>query len=296
MKIVGCLTTLPKRMIHLKETLESIKNQTQPLDILYLNIPWETQKGEKYDLDKLQKMLDEVDFNFKVGILRCKDFGSITKIIPVLEIETDPETMIITFDDDMVYDSSLVELLVKGSNKFPKAVIGTGGWIVGSFPFLYHSAHDKERKVDWLEGRTSILYRREFFGEYNEIIKMINNNCDDLFPENLKLHDDHILAYLTQKAPKMVVPGRKKLVERMNVRHIDSISGNAIKYLREAGWMVKILKEEGVYGEKMTWNEAKDCYGYTITINVLIITILIILISVFVYYYYFRYRRPSNGA
>lgn len=278
MKIVGCLTTLPKRLKYLKDTLISIKNQNQKLDLLYLNIPYQTRKGEKYDMRELEKIISEMDF--KIQILRSKDYGSITKILPVLDVEKDGETMIITFDDDMLYDKTLIESLVKGSIKYPNYIIGTGGWIVGSFPFMYHSVHDRERKVDWVEGRTSILYKRKFFK--SNVIQEIETNCHDLFPETLKLHDDHILAYLTKDTPKMVVTGRKALIERMDIRHIDSISGNAIKYLNEASSMVKILKKEGVYQETMTWDEVRNCYGYKIIkIALLILVILLVIIILF---------------
>lgn len=285
MKIVGCLTTLPKRLKYLKDTLISIKNQNQKLDVLYLNIPFQTRKGEKYDMEKLEEIISEMDFN--IQILRCKDYGSITKILPVLDVEKDGETIIITFDDDMLYDKTLVESLVKGSIKYPNAIIGTGGWIVGSFPFMYHSVHDRERKVDWVEGRTSILYKRRFFK--TKTIQEVETNCNGLFPESLKLHDDHILAYLTKDTPKMVVSGRQALVERMNIRHIDSISGNAIKYLNEASSMVKILKNEGVYRETMTWDEVRNCYGYKI-----IKIILLILVVLFVVVILFRTKLLNN--
>lgn len=280
MKIVGCLTTLPKRLKYLKDTLISIKNQTLKLDILYLNIPYQTQKGEKYDMSKLEKIINEMDF--KIKILRSKDWGSITKLIPILGEEHLPETIIITFDDDMLYDKNLVESLVKGSMKYPNSIIGTGGWIVGSFPFMYHSVHDRERKVDWVEGRTSILYKRKFFEAYDKVVKQIESNCQGLFPEHLKLHDDHILAYLTRNTEKVVVPGRKALIERMNIRHIDSISGNAIKYLNEASSMVKILKNEGVYKETMSWDEMRNCYGYKIIRIVVLVVLLILLLIILV--------------
>jgi len=159
MIIVGSLTTLPKRLLHIRKTLISIQNQNLLFDNVYLNIPYKTIKGEEYIIPS------DLLLNFdRIIINRCDDQGSVTKLLPTLLLETDPETIIITFDDDMIYDKDLVKNLVGGIQKHKDSCIGTRGWIVGTFPFLYQSVSDQEKEVDWLEGKTGIAYKRKFFG------------------------------------------------------------------------------------------------------------------------------------
>lgn len=272
--IIGSLTTLPGRINFLQDTLTSILIQSTPLDKLYINIPYITTKGKEYDLKQFLLFIPNLPNNDKIIINRCdKDYGSITKILPTLFKETDPNSLIITFDDDMIYDRNLVEILIDGSfnkntNSFEKCV-GTGGWIVGNFPFLYQSVHDKNREVDWLEGKTAVAYPRKFLPEDPLVL------LENPFPAHLSQHDDHIITYHIAKknAKRFVVDGRKKLEEKFNVRSIDGISSNPIKYLTEVKQIISIMKKENLYNKKV---DICETYGFKITMIIVIIFILMV--------------------
>jgi hypothetical protein len=273
MRVVGTLTTLPKRLPFIRTTLDTVLNQSQQLDALYLNIPYETLKGEHYDITpELQSYFDS---NKIIVLNRCKDFGSITKILPTLEREQKDDTIIVTFDDDVMYNKDLVKDFVEAIHKYPDACVGTGGWISGSFPFMYESVHDKTKEVDWLEGKTSVAYQRKFFSK--DHMSLLQHP----FPKELSQHDDHIITYHISKngAKRMVIKGRNKMSERYNIRTLDGISSNPFKYLSQVRRMVSIMKEQGHYQHH---TEPCNTYGMSIiyTLMALIIITLIILIAI----------------
>ncbi|MFS8159019.1 MAG: hypothetical protein ACMG6E_02180 [Candidatus Roizmanbacteria bacterium] len=241
-----------------------------PLTKLYLNIPYETRKGEKYILPV--DFLHNLPHPEKIILQRGKDYGSITKILPVLHEELLPETLIITFDDDLIYDDQVVATLVEGAKKYD-GVIGLGGWIVGSFPFLYQPVSGHDRQVDWVEGKTAVLYPRKY----------LPANPDDLlehpFPKHLSQHDDHILTYHVAKlGVRRYVVGMRteaKTTVRNQVTHLDSISGNGLKYLSEVRQVVKVMKEKHLYIQKA---DISQTYGFTIVAIVMIIVGIIMIV------------------
>lgn len=235
MRVVGSLTTLPKRIKYLLPTLSSIFNQTKQLDCLYLNIPYKTLKGELYNIPNFLLSLEKEG---KIVINRSKDYGAITKIIPTLQKEKDPYTLILTFDDDVQYGKDVVKTLVNGIKEHPNACVGMSGWITGSFPFQFELVKNETRKVDWLQGTHCAAYQCRFL------------NVDELLDyPHLKKHDDHVLSWNITKngSEKYVIKGFD-VYEREGVRHIDSISGSG-GFGNEVYNFATKLQNEGIYKE-----------------------------------------------
>jgi len=163
-KIVVSLTTLPSRMDHLEKTVRSILNNTVQPDMIYINIPNFSKREQKnYEIPDSLKHIPKVTINYIKD-----DFGPASKLIPTLEKETDPETIIITVDDDLNYDDSLIDHLLGCSNKFPNNVICVCGWNyinlrVLLLPILYPNLKYKPRKVKILQGYCGVIYKRKFF-------------------------------------------------------------------------------------------------------------------------------------
>ena len=109
MRIVGSITTIPDRISLIEAVLDSILSQTRPLDCLYLNIPNISKKGKQYRIPEFLKIKNLV-------LNRCEDYGPITKLLPVLDIETDPDTYIVTFDDDRIVHRDVVKIITKKDN------------------------------------------------------------------------------------------------------------------------------------------------------------------------------------
>src|SRR5687768_8477868 len=95
-RTVFSLTTTPDRINRIRPTLESLRDQTRPANAIYLNVPYYSRKtGKPY---QLPEWLDDFP---EVTVVRCEDYGPATKLIPALELEKDPETIIIVVDDDI---------------------------------------------------------------------------------------------------------------------------------------------------------------------------------------------------
>lgn len=99
MRKIITLTTIPPRLPHMQQTLESLDRQA--VDAVYLNLPSFCQKTQsRYELPSwlMAKGWQRLTLNF------CDtDYGPASKIIPTLKLETHPDTQILICDDDHCY-------------------------------------------------------------------------------------------------------------------------------------------------------------------------------------------------
>ena len=105
-RVVVSLTTIPSRIDQIAPTLCSILSQTRRVDMIRLNLPYISLKGDKYVIPDQLKGLENVKI-FRIK----KDLGPSTKLLPT-SLDENPNTKIIIIDDDMIYGSRLVETLV----------------------------------------------------------------------------------------------------------------------------------------------------------------------------------------
>lgn len=160
MRLVVSLTTIPKRRSLLERTLASIWRQSQTPDVVYLWLP-----RERFSAGVNDYRFPGVDV--RVGA----DLGPAMKLLPVLDIETDPETLIITIDDDVEYPPELIARLLSASTLHPDQAIGFTGWALDpqtsatSIVHLNASTPGAARlqPVHVLEGYRGVVYRRRFF-------------------------------------------------------------------------------------------------------------------------------------
>lgn len=251
--IVASLTTLPQRLPYIRDVLNCLLKQTQPLDKIYLNIPYETLKGLKYTITP---DLNEYFTKNRISIQRCKDYGPITKLIPTLYAETDPETVIITFDDDVYISRYTVEKLLEKSKMYPNAVLSFSGFCVGDFPFKYQilSNNKVDKEVDWVQGVHSILYIRKFLNP-EELLKDV--------PNILKKHDDHLVSsYLAKKGIPRISIGydcKEYFMIFSNVSTLDAISSTP-SFLYEILQIVNKFSSEGVYNKSSSPYDSISLY------------------------------------
>jgi hypothetical protein len=120
--VVVTLTTIPTREESLIKTIQSIQSGTYIPDAIYVNIPeWYPRFNCSPDTNLGLKLK-----NMGVHVNSCKDYGVLTKLIPTMELEKDPETLIVIIDDDMIYQPRMLEGLVKGHEEF-KCPVGYSG-------------------------------------------------------------------------------------------------------------------------------------------------------------------------
>lgn len=236
------MTTLPKRLPKIRKIVLSIL-QTG-IDVLYVNIPYKTKCGENYIIP--EGFLEGLD---RVKIIRCDDYGPITKLLPVLDIEYEPDTCIITFDDDMLVDKNVIKILLKKAKKYPDSCIGFSGICAGKFPFIYHWANSNttDTRVDWLEGVHSILYRRKFLDK----TKILNFSKE--IHHLLLKNDDHWLsAYLSSKKVPMISIGYDPsyYFRETDIKYINPLCKRYIRLFWEHICIIRYFINKGVYNRQ----------------------------------------------
>lgn len=229
-RIVASLTTVPERIKYVDEILKTLLSQTLPFSRIYLHIPYQSLKRKNYMVpNSLEKFARE---NGIIINRINKDLGPITKLIPILNLEKDPETIIVTFDDDTLVHPRVNSILFQKCQEYPNACLSFSGWCIGKFPYMYQLVikNDRDVSCDWLQGVHSIAYRRKFLDE-REILDF-PNNIPDPQKSLLKMNDDHwVSAYLEmKKIPKLSIgyPAREffqTLVVPDNDKSISSQGG-----------------------------------------------------------------------
>uniref|UniRef100_A0A383VJC2 Methyltransferase domain-containing protein n=1 Tax=Tetradesmus obliquus TaxID=3088 RepID=A0A383VJC2_TETOB len=115
-RLVVSLASFPGRAELAAPTIYSIMHGTRKPDALYF---WVTVNVSRFDSDdKEVNSVTEIPGDAKMlanqfpGVVKVlaprKDFGPASKLLPTLEVETDPETIIITVDDDTFYSPTTV--------------------------------------------------------------------------------------------------------------------------------------------------------------------------------------------
>ena len=110
--VVVSLTTYGKRLHEVYLTIESIMQQTYKANKIVL---WLTEDLKDSIPQTLQLQMER-----GLEIRYCEDIRSYKKLIPSLR--TYPDDIIITIDDDVIYNIDTLELLIKTHKKHPSSV------------------------------------------------------------------------------------------------------------------------------------------------------------------------------
>lgn len=113
--VVVTLTTIPERLLDTKygengimSCIKSLQNQNYSDFEIHFNIPYiSTYSMDEYVIPEWLYQFD------KIKIFRTDDLGPATKAIPTIQRITNPETIIIICDDDLVYHKDMVNEHVK---------------------------------------------------------------------------------------------------------------------------------------------------------------------------------------
>jgi hypothetical protein len=120
--LVLSLTTYGKRIYTVELVIRSLMSQTLRADKIIL---W---------LDELEFTADNIPLDLaelegeQFSIQYCPDFKSYKKLVPSLQ--QFPDSVIITFDDDLIYAPNLVQDLFSAHQKMPNAVVASRGRII----------------------------------------------------------------------------------------------------------------------------------------------------------------------
>jgi hypothetical protein len=126
--IILTLSTVPNRLLDTNENsgtkigLKTLLDQSYSDYEIHFNIPVKYNWTNE-DITIPDWLLDYQEKYPKLKIFRCDDSGPITKILPTLERVTDPNTIIITADDDLYYMDGMISAHVEARKKYPNYYI-----------------------------------------------------------------------------------------------------------------------------------------------------------------------------
>lgn len=306
MRIVGTLTTMPHRYPMLWRTLQCLTQQTYPLDAIYLGLP-KISKRSKIEYPPVPDFIRDLCTIVELS----EDYGPISKIMgALLTIPADEDTIIISFDDDVIYPPTLVAAMVAvvTERSCVECALGGSGFVIGaSYPFYGSMVNapsealldinrivnlNSNREVDILCGFAGVMYHRQFFA--NDFLTLIQEKFST--NENLFLNDDvTISGYLSFKGIKRkIMPFPGPLSEQMACKVFPTlaeqilnatqgyqanlnISYDKIKFLQRFSAAIEESKQIGFFASPavMGYN---DSVLYKIFLLVILLIIFIFLV------------------
>lgn len=296
MRVVGTLTTMPDRYFKLPQILQYLRSQTYPLDAIYVGIPHISRRlGIPYpDIPE--------EITNLCTVVRCLDYGPMTKILGALLSETDPNTVLISFDDDMVYPPDLVEQLLNKHSHYPNSALGSAGMLLrNTCPmcaitpnenfFPYHISKfaipPEGRRVDSIYGYAGALYVRKFFPSIDRLEDELLSYA--LINHDMYMNDDiTISGYLSKKGierrifaglPEVgfIVPEGQK--ERIRSEH--EISYDLPTFFHRMNSAINTAKEHGMYEITEPLDISESIFGITFVVIVaVILVILFVLLAI----------------
>lgn len=235
-KVILSLSTTPNRLSEIrdgwgiKQPIEKLLNLSYPNYEIHFNIPYINHKtSEEYVIPEW--LINYSLNNDKLKIFRCNDYGSITKIVPTILRVDEPETTIITVDDDLIYEDGFIEYHIKKQKIHPDSALGFAG--IGAYDGSCHlcTTLNKDTKIKILEGYKTVSYKRKFFND-DFLTDFVGKSWND---------DLCISAYLGKhKIPKIV----------MNYNKDDNFNARV-----ESFPIVKVMS-----------NEYSGCYLYRLSL------------------------------
>lgn len=186
------LTTVPSRLLleheyGLSAVLHSLCKQTYTDYEVHFNIP------HIYNVTKEEYIIPDwlisLEKQYKhLKIFRTEDYGPPTKFVPTLHRVSDPETIIIVADDDLIYRNEMVSEHIKYQSQLD-GVIGYDGR--GRYPAKYNDLRDS-----WILCTTEIVKtsRLQHYKTVSYKRKIYEQDFFDLFLGKTK-SDDILLWY-----------------------------------------------------------------------------------------------------
>jgi hypothetical protein len=295
MKIVATLTTLPDRYENLTRTIEYLLEQTHPLDAIYISLPKISKKGKSYP-----QLPEKLTKHRKIKVVEIeKDYGPITKILaPVKVFARDEEIFFISFDDDCYYPKTLVEEYVRFIKKYPEkfnqAVI-TGSAIFVNNSMILANMYSpgffykklgvtipvEGRYTDILIGSSGVLYKRSFFGHYQDVVNEFD--CHITKSHHVFRNDDALISAYLKKHNVRILVIPNDLQGEMLYNPGEQISKDMSYFLYSLEKALVYLKEN-YHNPLDSTMDITEPLAYIIIFNLLMIVLLVVL-CIYLYQY-----------
>jgi hypothetical protein len=213
-RIVITLTTIPSREESIIKTIQSLLENTVKPEIIYVNMrKYIARLNSEFSPDfreKLTKLSDRIKIN------ESEDYGSLTKIIPIIKAERDPETFVITVDDDIIYNENFIYGLLCGFLEFnqkpgasapgaPGAVVcGYSGiaypdtsirYYQNRIGYILNQTHGQPTEI--LESGFGLIMKKKWLDQFPLVPIETKNIIDE--QKYLYMCDDYILSLYFDK-------------------------------------------------------------------------------------------------
>ena len=170
-RVVVSFTMTPGRVQFLSEMADEISKQSFQPDAVYACIPVESKRFKE------DYIVDPDNIPDGITVVRCQDYGPATKLLGSLHMEQDPNTIIITLDDDQHNKKDLLRNLVEAALSDNNTRVGTRAKPkdFSANPYKIIGARREETGNHMvLEGCGGIAYRRgmitpEIMGYFQEL-------------------------------------------------------------------------------------------------------------------------------
>lgn len=168
------MTSTPARNGTRGPMLASIYNQTIRPDQIFAYSP----PGVEIFAD-LQKLGPD-DYGSFIEQRCATDLGPVMKISAVVMEDLPADSIVITVDDDIIYERCWLEKMLEAAHHYPGCAVGFSGWNAhdlvkgGDYRFAHGS-------IDVLEGWAGAAYRPRFFDSTILTIPEIYRNVDDVW-------------------------------------------------------------------------------------------------------------------
>jgi hypothetical protein len=170
-------------MQHLPLVLDALFNQLIPPDAVYLNLPERYRNRDAYMLPDWLGDASQVTL-----LRRADDLGPVMKILPVLEVETGPDTLLITVDDDVRYPPDTISALQAAAEAHPEAAFGSRGFNFTDIGRDLEPIRGNHVPCHVLQGYGACAYRRRHFDIDRLLLSLASQ------PEAFRFNDDLVLS------------------------------------------------------------------------------------------------------
>ena len=231
------ISTIPQRLKNLKESVESLLNQTKKPDKIFINIPY---KYKRFDETIEDNQIPKFDSNI-VEVTRCEDYGPGTKLLGSLD-KSEKNSLLILADDDHAYEDYMIEKFFYFYSKAPNNAysfyvhpLGNFGIGQGADGFAINTNHlkgvkdfynkvVKNYKELFLYDDLWISYFLYFFKK-NKILSLQNHLKKDKDGKFSPIYKKHIVA------SGLVETYGENLIEAVKKR--DQIAIESFKYMQK---------------------------------------------------------------
>ena len=231
------ISTIPQRLKHLKESVNSLLNQTRKPDKIFVNIPY---KYKRFSETIQDNQIPEFDSSI-IEVTRCEDYGPGTKLLGSLN-KFEKNSLVILADDDHVYEDYMIEkffyfysMAPNNAYSFYVHPLGNFGIGQGADGFAINTNHlkgikdfydqvVKDYKELFLYDDLWISYFLYFFKK-NKILSLREHLKKDKDDKPSLIYKKHIVA------SGLVEMYGKNLIEA--VRKRDQIAVESFKYMQK---------------------------------------------------------------